>query len=401
MRNQKVLMKLKAIGVALLLWAGCLLAAPTGQPVVIALDAEFGHVTSTSAEAIKRGILIAIDEINQAGGVAGGRPLELVTRDNRSVPSRAIDNVRELAANPNVVAVMSGKFSPVVQELIPVVHELKLPLLAPWSAADDIVDNGRQPNYVFRLSLKDQWAIEALMNSAQRQNIHRIGLMLPNTGWGRSSLKAAERYVEQNKNISLAATAWYNWGEKSLLNQYRNVLQSGAEALLLVANEGEGSILLKEIAALPEAERRPIFSHWGVTGGQFYKLAGDALQKVPFQVVQTYSFIGADDPVAQRVLAALEAKFGMDDPRKIDSPVGIAHAYDLTQLLARAIDKAGGTDRAAIRVALEQLGEYRGLVRVYRPAFTPERHEALGPENIFLARYAPDGALVRIDGGAR
>lgn len=118
-------------------------------------------------------------------------------------------------------------------------------------------------------------------------------------------------------------------------------------------------------------------------------------------MVQTYSFIGAGDPPARRVLAALKARFGVSDPRRIDSPVGVAHVYDLVRLLAQAIDKAGGTDRTAVRDAFENLDEYQGLVRLYRPPFTAQRHEALGPENIFLARYALDSTLVRIDGGAR
>ncbi|MBL8491888.1 MAG: hypothetical protein JNM82_13995, partial [Rhodocyclaceae bacterium] len=37
-------------------------------PVLIGLDGEFGHASSTSAEAIKQGILIAVEEINGHGG---------------------------------------------------------------------------------------------------------------------------------------------------------------------------------------------------------------------------------------------------------------------------------------------------------------------------------------------
>ncbi|WP_242334952.1 MULTISPECIES: ABC transporter substrate-binding protein [Anaeromyxobacter] len=374
---------------------------PSTRPVLLALDLEFGHATSTSAEAIRRGALIAAAEVNAKGGVLDGRPLELVTRDNRSVPSRAIENVREVAANPDVVAVMTGKFSPVVEELIPVVHELGIPLLAAWSASDAIVHNGRTPNYVFRLSLNDTWAMEALFRGIERQGLKRVGLVLPNTSWGRSSLAAAERYTQRSRRSSLVATAWYNWGDASLKAPYRTLLAAGAEAVVLVANEGEGSILVKEMAGLPPDERRPLFCHWGLTGGQFTRLAGDALQQVSLHVVQTYSFVGARDPNARRVLRALRDEFGVHGPRAVEAPVGVAHAYDLVHLLARAIDRAGSTDRKAIRRALEQLGEYDGLVKTYRHPFTATRHEALGPGDVFLARFAPDGALVRSDGPVR
>jgi branched-chain amino acid transport system substrate-binding protein len=363
-------------------------------PVLIGLDAEFGHLTSTSDEAIKRGILIAIDEINQAGGVLGGRPLKLIERDNRSVPARANANLRELAALPDMTAVFCGKFSPVVFEVLPTLHELKLIMLDPWAAADDIIDNGYQPNYVFRLSLRDSWALPVMMRHAVSKKAQRIGILLPNTSWGRSSLKAAESYVAAHRNLEIVAAKWYNWGDKSLLDKYQALLSAGAQAVILVANEGEGSILVKEIAALPGDER---ISHWGVSGGDFAKLTGDALKEVDFSVVQTYSFINARREKTKRVLDGAKRLFGIEDMRQLLSPVGVAHAYDLTHLLAKAIDKAGNTDRPAIRHALENLPAWSGLIKDYRKPFTPTRHEALGPEEVFMARYE-DGVLTKIPG---
>ena len=72
-----------------MLFSGSTLAAgeEPRKPIYIGLDAEIGHKTSTSDEAIRNGILIAIDDINQAGGLLGGRPLELLIKDNRSVPA--------------------------------------------------------------------------------------------------------------------------------------------------------------------------------------------------------------------------------------------------------------------------------------------------------------------------
>ena len=52
--------------------------------------------------------------------------------------------------------------------------------------------------------------------------------------------------------------------------------------------------------------------------------------------------------------------------------------------------------RRNIRAALEQVTNYRGLVRYYGQRVTPERHEALDMDNVFLARYESDGAIVRL-----
>lgn len=371
-------------------------SAPSGTPVFIGLDAEFGHSTSTSAEAIQRGMTIAIDEINAAGGVLKGRPLVLEVRGNRSVPTRAVENIKELAGNPDLVAVLTGKFSPAVLDASKIAQELGMNLMAAWSAADGIIDNGFKNSYIFRLSMRDAWALEAMLKHAQRKGMAKVGLLLPNTAWGRSSLNAAENFFAKNARMKSTSIGWYNWGDKSMMAQYQAARAAGAQSIMLVANEQEGASFVKEVAALPKAERLPIVSHWGVTGGDFVQLCGSALQEVDFSVVQTYSFIGVSDPVANKVIAAMKSKYGVENARAIDSPVGVAHAYDLVHILARAIDKAGTTDRKAIRTALEKVKNYRGLVKNYARPFTPERHEALGVENVFLARFEADGSIVRL-----
>ena len=361
--------------------------------IYIGLDAAFGNITSTSETAIKQGILIAIDEINRTGGVLGGRKLGLIERDNRSVPARGIKNIREFAAMPNVVAVFCGKFSPVVQEEIPHVHNLGLPLLDPWAAADDIIDNGHSPNYVFRLSLKDSWAISKMLDSAQKKEKRRIGVIVPITGWGRSSNDAVSRYAAGHPDLKIVGTEWYSWGEASLKDKYLALLKSGAQAILLVANEREGSVLVREVASLPEKKRLPIFSHWGVSGGDFVKLTGRSIEKVDFSVVQTYSFIDMDSEKVRQVVSAAKRLFNIPDARHIKAPVGMAHAYDLTHILALAINLAGSADRKSVRDALERVSHYDGLIKSYDRPFSDIRHEALGPEDVFMARFMKDGSI--------
>lgn len=372
-----------------------LTAAPSGPPVYLGLDLEVGHLTSTSDEAIKQGAMLAIAEINRAGGVLRGRPLALLQRDNRSNPARGAENLRELAAVPDLVAVMGGKFSAVFLEQLPLTQELGVILLDPWAAADGIIDD-KPGSFVFRLSLKDTWAMAALLDHARARGLRRPGLLTSANAWGRSSEQAARAWLGRNPGLGLAGVEFFNWGERSFLEHYQALRRAGADVVILVGNEAEGAILVKELAALPQAERLPILSHWGVTGGDFPAMCGTALQQVDLAVVQTFTFTGNRAPRAAAVLEAARRTFGLSGPAAIPSQVGLAHAYDLTRILARAIDLAGSTDRRKIRGALEQVRLEDGLVRHYDRPFTPERHEALGPEDAFLARWTAAGILSRV-----
>ena len=168
-------------------------AGPAGSDagkVYVGLNAEGGHVTSTSDDAIRQGIQIAIEEINRSGGVLGGRKLQLLVRDNRAVAARAAAHYRELAGTKDLVAVFCGKFSSAVLESLPLIHEKELVLLDPWAANDKVVENGFAPNYAFRLSLKDSWAVPAMMGYARKRGFSKVGLLLVNTSWGGTTTRS-------------------------------------------------------------------------------------------------------------------------------------------------------------------------------------------------------------------
>jgi branched-chain amino acid transport system substrate-binding protein len=379
---------------ACFLLSGGLAQAAAPQPVLLGIDGEFGLDNSTSAQAVELGMRAAIAEINADGGVLGGRPLALVTKDHRSIPARGIRNIQEFARMPGLVAVFGGRFSPVIIEELPTLKSTKTLFMAPWSSADAIVDNDMQPNYVYRLSLRDSLAMPRLLQSAHRRRLDRVGLLLTNTSWGRSNAEAAERALSANRGMRIVGTSWYNWRDSSLVGKYQQLREAGAQAIVLVANDDEAAVLVREVAALPKAQRVPILSHWGVTGGEFAKQAGPALQQVDFSVIQTFSFWQADPARVRRFLASAAKVSKVRRIEDIKGPVGTAHAYDLTHILAQAIERAGSTDRKAVRDALEKLPAWRGLIKNYAPPFTPARHEALGPDELLMARYRTDGVLV-------
>lgn len=361
--------------------------------IYIGLNAEAGHATSTSDDAIRQGIRIAIEEINRSGGILGGRKLELLVRDNRAVTARAVAHYKELAGTKDLVAVFCGKFSSAVIEALPLIHERKLVLLDPWAANDKIIENGYVPNYAFRLSLKDGWAVPAMIGYARKRGFSKVGLLLINTSWGRNNNEVVKRYFSANPGITVASTQWFNYGDNSLMKQYRAIRKAGANAVVFVGVEPEGAVLVREMADLPPGERLPVISHWSLAGGDFPAMTGKALAKVDLAFVQTFDLHHTRSERAQAMLSIANGLFKMKSFSEVKSPCGLAHAYDLTRILAMAIEKAGSTDRERVRDALERTGRYEGLIRVYDPPFTPARHEALSSENVFMARYGKDGLI--------
>jgi branched-chain amino acid transport system substrate-binding protein len=368
------------------------------KPIVIGLDADMSAVAVEGGIAIQRGAQIAIDEINQSGGVLG-RKLELEVRDHRGNPARGKVNIDYFGARDDVVAVLGGVHTPVALHELESIHQHKLIYLGPWAAGTPIVKNGYEPNYVFRLSVRDEHAGEVLLKYAANQNIKKVGLLLEQTGWGRSNKAsmsaAAEKYKIQVKDIQ-----WFNWREKSVKNQIDSLLNNSVDAILLVSNAPEGSTIIKELASRPENLRVPVISHWGIASGSFVKKTGLAtLKKVDVKVLQTYSFSKPNnEEKMKKVLKDYMEKF---DPSittiTIPAQVGVVHAYDLVHLLALAINKAGSIDRVKVRSELERIEIYSGVTKDFNPPFTSERHDALSPEDYIVTQYNSDGFLIPVD----
>jgi branched-chain amino acid transport system substrate-binding protein len=366
-------------------------------PVRVGLTAELKMASSTSDDAISLGLALAVEDINAAGGVLGGRPLALEVRDDRSVPSRGVENLRELAQLPDLVAVFGSRFSPVLTEMAPVAAAVQCPVFSCWAAGNTVLDPARKPDWAFRVSLNDSWALAALLSAARADGHQRVGLMLPNSGWGRSCHAAAEQHVQRHPGLQLLPPRWYNWGgETSLAEHYLALRQAGMQALVLVANEPEGGVLCRDMLALPASARVPVLSHWGIAGGDFPGLVGPGLQQLDVRVIQTSALLMNRSPLAQRVAQRAAQRQGFHDPARMPSLVGVGQAYDAMCILARAVERARSTRREVIRDALEQLDPLEGVVRRYAPAFTRERHEALAETDVLLARWDAEGRLQRV-----
>lgn len=384
-------------------WLGGALAAPAclqaamaaASPVRVGMTAELRMTSSTSDDAVRLGLELAIEDLNAAGGVLG-RPLLLEVRDDRSVPSRGVENLRELAALPDLVGVFGSRFSPVLTEMGQVAPALQCPVFSPWAAGNTVLDPTRQPDWSFRVSLNDTWAMETLLDAAAADGCQRVGLMLPNSGWGRSCHKVVEDHSARHRRVRVLPARWYNWGgETSLIDHVLNLRQAGAQALVLVANEPEGVLLMREMLSLPPPSRLPILSHWGIAGGDFPRLVGPALGELDLRVVQTAALQMARTPRGRRLQQRAAERMGVADPQRVPSLVGLGHAYDAMLILHRAVARAGTTRREAVRDALEHLDPVEGVVRRYAPAFTRERHEALHASDVFLARWDAEGRLQR------
>ncbi len=365
--------------------------AKENQNYYIGLDADMAGNSAESGLAIRRGIELALDEINQAGGILG-KPVQLVVRDNSMIPARGLANLEYFNKLPNLLAVYSGISSPVALAELDYLHKNNLLFMVPWAAATKIVHNGFVPNNVFRVSVRDEFAGGFLVKHALAKG-DKVALLLVNNPWGRSNFKAMTEALAQHGHAPVIVE-WFDWGEQSLDVKVKRIQSKQAEVVIFVGNAIEAA---KFIHALSGYSEKPmVLSHWGITGSIFSQSVGPMLDDVDLRVLQTFSFIGNSSLKAQNLIKRYRQKYFIDDISDIVAPVGTAHAYDLTHMLAKAIEVAGSVDSDKVRHALENLTDFTGVVKHYDQPFSKTRHDALNADSFMLARYRGH-ALVPIE----
>ena len=381
-------------------FAGLALAAATSlasplaaqETVKIGLIASLSGPSSKSGEAITRGMMLAIEEINADGGLMG-MPVELIRRDDEGNPGKGLTAARELIQREGIAVLFGGLQTPVSLALVPYMNQTKVPFMGPWAAGTPITKNGAEENYIFRVSAVDEMVDIALVERAVTvHGAKNPGMMLINNPWGESNEKGLTAALAA-ANLPTAGIERVEANDIDVVPQLTRLKDAGADAIFMVANVGPSAQVMKSLERM--AWDVPVVSHWGPAGGRFSELAGPRAADV--EMIQTFTFSGNDSPVAAQKLEALKAMFPeIQSAADVTPAVGIANAYDAMHLTALAIKNAGSLEGPAIRQGYYDIGTHEGLIKTYETPFTPDNQDALGPEDYVFTRFI-DGEIIPIE----
>mgnify|MGYP002778093739 CR=1 FL=1 len=191
----------KAVAAALLAAAAALVPPAHAQNTV-----KIGEINSYKAqpaflEPYRKGMELAVEEVNAAGGVIG-RKLELITRDDNGNPGDAVRAAEELLSRERVDVLAGSFLSHIGLALADFANQRKTFFLAAEPLTDKIVWQNGNP-YTFRLRPSTYMQVAMLVPEAAAMKKKRWALVYPNYEYGQSAvatfkqlLKAAQPDVE-------------------------------------------------------------------------------------------------------------------------------------------------------------------------------------------------------------
>lgn len=363
--------------------------SPRSDDLTLGLDISLEGKTAPSGEYILAGINIALNEIYHelSQDQPRIRPLAL---NNSGFPALALNNLDSLIKLPNLLAIFGGMHSPIALKQLKTIHQEQIPFLIPWAAATKIVDNKYSPNFVFRLSVRDEYAGDFLIHEIVKRDQKKIGLLLENTGWGRGNLHSMSEALSK-RGIKPHLVQTFNWGVSSFKDHLIELSKRDLDALLFVGNAPEGEILIRDLAELDMDI--PIYSHWGITGGDFFKIIQPYLKDVELKFLQTFNSHVNLTSKQDLFFRKLRQHLNMTPKEPFVAPAGAIHAYELMHLLARATYKDTIPLRDKLQQSLKSIENHQGIFKDYKQPFK-YLQEALSPSDLSLCEFDHQGNII-------
>ncbi|MEK7436980.1 MAG: ABC transporter substrate-binding protein [Pseudomonadota bacterium] len=309
-----------------------------------------------------------VEKVNAAGGVLG-RKLQLVAYDSAGDAEKARTFVKRLIEQDKVDVIVGGSTTGETMAVVPLVEAAQVPFI---SLAGAVVIVEPVKKWVFKTPHTDRMACEKIFIDMQARKFSKIALISGPGGFDKS-MRGQCLGVAKKYGIEIIADETYGGGDTDMTAQLTKIKNTAGVQAVLNAGFGQGpAIVTKNYRQIGVSV--PLYQSHGVASKEFIKLAGAAAEgvRLPAAALLVAGSLAQSDPqrpVVVNYMKEYEARF------KSEVSTFGGHAYDGLYLVVAAMKKAGGTDKAKVRDALEGIKGFMGTAGMFN--MSPTDHMGL------------------------
>ncbi|OGC79680.1 MAG: ethanolamine utilization protein EutJ [candidate division Zixibacteria bacterium RBG_16_40_9] len=311
---------------------------------------EYGSLTGSTATFginTDRGIQMAVEKINQEGGLLG-KKVVVVVEDDQGKPEEAATAVKKLINQDDVIAVLGEVASSRSLAGAPICQEAKIPMITPSSTNPEVTKKG---DYIFRVCFIDPFQGDVMARFTYNDlKIKKVAILrdIKND----YSVGLANYFAEDYKKLGgqIVGDESYSEGDIDFRAQLTTLKAKRPEAIFVPGYYTEVGLIVRQARDL--GIRYPIIGGDGWDSPKLVEIGGKALEGCYYS-----NHYAADDPnpLVQSFVAEFNSKYGeMPDAM---APLG----YDAAMILFEAIKRAGSLDPAKIRDEIAKTKDFPGI----------------------------------------
>src|SRR6266496_3388198 len=336
--------------VCALLVSGCKKES-AGQAGDVIKIGEFASLTGKEAafgQSSHKGTLLAIEELNAAGGVLG-KKIELVYEDNRSTPGESATVVQKLISRDRVVAILGEVASGRSLEAAPICQKNKIPQVSPSSTNPQVTEMG---DYIFRVCFTDPFQGKLLADFAKRTlKAQQVAIL---TDVAAPYSVGLTRYFKEPflaHGGTVVMEKSFSSGDKDFKPQLTAIKAANPQAIFAPCYYTEAGLIAVQARQLGISV--PLFGGDGWEAPELIQIGGSALEGTYYS---THYSAEDQSPLVQSFVKKFKARFSGETPDAM-----AALGYDSAAVLVDAINRAGSTEGPKIRDALATTKDFIGV----------------------------------------
>lgn len=327
-----------------------------GDTIKLGVNYELSGGVATYGQASVAGIKMAIDAINESGGV-NGKKIDLVQYDNKSELAEATTLANKLMAQDKVLACMGPATSGNFKATIPVANQNKIPVVSGSATADDVTWDGTTvQEYAFRICFSDSFQ-GTIMGKFASENLQAKTAVIIKDNSSDYSKGLAAAFTEEFGKLggSIVGEEAFVAGDTDFNTILTRLKGQTFDVVYLPGYYSEAGLIIKQARDL--GITAPVLGADGFDSPTLLELGGAAaLNDVYF--TNHYSAID-EDPKVVEFIAAFKEK-NNEEPNAFH-----ALGYDLGNFVADAVKRASALTGEAVQKAMAETKGFVGVTGTF------------------------------------
>ncbi len=332
----------------------CLLAFATLTSALQAADTikvgEFACLTgkdATFGQSQHKGIQLALEELNAAGGVLG-KKIELITEDNQSKAGESATVAKKLLSREKVIAILGEVTSGRSLEVAPLAQGAKIPMIATGATNAKVTQIG---NYVFRVCFIDDFQGQVMAKFAKEDlKAKKVATLTSVSSAYSVGLAKVFKETFTATGGSVVAEQKFNEGDKDFRAQLTAIKAANVDAIFVPGYYTEAALVARQARSLGLTQ--PLFGGDGWESEKLLEIGGEALNGSYYS---THFTPENKDAAVTTFVKKFKARWNNETPDAY-----AALGYDALYVLVDSIKRAGTTESAKLRDAIAATKNFSG-----------------------------------------
>ncbi len=326
---------------------GCGSGNSSSDEILIGEYSSLTGTTATFGTSTHNGLLLAVEEANNAGGLLG-KKIKLLTEDDQSKPEEAATAVTKLINRDRVKAIIGEVSSSRSLAAGPICQSNGVPMISPSSTNPKVTQVG---DYIFRVCFLDPFQGDVIARFAYNSlKVKRVAILKDVKN--EYSIGLAEFFTNSFKGYGgeVVAVQAYSEGDNDFKAQLTALKAANAEAIIVPGYYTEAALIVKQARDLRITV--PFIGGDGWDSAKLLEIGGAAMENTYYANHYTTS---DPNPVVQNFVAKYKSAHNQ-------TPDALAAlAYDAGRIMFDAIQRAGSMDGAKIRDAIAATKNFNGV----------------------------------------